>query len=90
MSSPSVLLRPWPWLGGTALEEKYLSLIHTKLGYDLAPILEMGIRRLREVGKAQTGAPSVFLTIIPLGRSSGSLAGGCVGRLRVGQGILED
>lgn len=48
------------WLRA-ALEEEYLSLICTKLGYHLALVLEMGKLRLRELGKAQTGTRSDVL-----------------------------
>lgn len=56
---------PWP---RTTLEEKYLSPICTKLGYDLALILEMGKLRFRDLARAQTGTPSDILNYDPSGR----------------------
>lgn len=56
---------PWP---RTTLEEKCLSPIRTKLGYDLALILAMGKLRFRELARAQTGTPSDILNYDPSGR----------------------
>lgn len=50
------------------LEEKCLSLIYTKLGYDLVLILVMGKLRLRVLGKVLTGPASDILDYDPSGR----------------------
>lgn len=55
-----MLIKLVPWLGA-ALEKKCLSLICTKLRYDLALILVMGKLRLRELAQVPTGTPSDIL-----------------------------
>lgn len=74
----------------TTLEEKYLPPICTKLGYDLALILEMGKLRFRELARAQTGTPSDILNYDPSGRKVRVFGGFGKLLLEFGKGIQED